>query len=225
MFDRKVRHALGLAAALFAIWFVTFRWERFLIPTTFFLCLAFAGAVWLTSRRTRVWRLLAAAVFIAGLAYIPTSLASIARFSGGTDVFLGREDPAAFLLRSFPQQRLVSDASIGWDPAADRVLLLGEMRHYRLPVPRVAPSGFNLHPFAVDLERSLAPEQIHAALRRRGFSHLLVDFDWVERSARQYPSLRALRESPEKLRACLKSLGPPLATDGRRALYRIPETP
>jgi hypothetical protein len=225
VFDRRVRDALGVAAALFAIWFVTFRWERFLIATTFFICLAFAGAVWLTVRHARVWRLLAAAVLIAGLAYTPVSLASVARFSGGTNVFLGREDPNDFLQRSWPQQRLVEDAAIAWNPTTDRLLLVGEMRHYRIPVRRVAPTGFNVHPFAVELERSLAAEPIHRALRRRGFTHLLFDFDWIDRSARDYPSLRALVASPEKLHAYLDSLGPPLATDGRRSLFRIPEAP
>ena len=223
--DRKVRHVLGLAAGLFAVWFVTFRWERFLIATTFFVCLAFAGAVWLSARHPRVWRLLAAAALIGGLAYTPTSLASIARFSGGVNVFFAREDPGAFLRRSWPQQRLVLNEAVAWNRARDHLLLVGEMRHYRIPVRRAAPSGFNLHPFAIELERSLAVDQIHHALRRRGFTHLLVDLDWVERSARDYPSLRALGEAPEKLRAYLDSLGPPLASEGRRALFRIPQAP
>lgn len=225
MLDRSVRHALGIAAALFAVWFVTFRWERFLIATTFFLCLAFSGAVWLTARHPRVWRLLAAAALIGGLAYAPASLTSIERFSGGMDVFLGREDRDAFLQRSWPQQRLVLHEDVAWNPATDRLLLVGEMRHYRIPVRRTAPSGFNLHPFAIELERASTAAQMHEALRRRGFTHLLVDLDWIERSARHYPSLGALSKAPEKLRAYLDSLGPPLASEGRRMLFRIPEAP
>jgi len=223
--DRLVRQALGIAAALFAIWFVTFRWERFLIPTTFFVCVAFSGAVWLTARHARVWRLAAAAALIAGLAYVPASLASIARYSGGSAVFLGRESPADFLHRSWPQQRLVEHDSLVWDPGSDRVLLLGEMRHYRIPVPRSAPTGFNVHPFAIALERAVVVEQVHQALRRGGYTHLLVDLDWVERSARDYPSLRTLPESPEKLDDFLRSLGPPLASEGRRALFRLRDAP
>jgi hypothetical protein len=223
--DTAVRRALAIAAGLFAVWFVTFRWERFLIATTFFLCLAFSGAVWLTARRPRVWRLLALAALVAGLAYSPTTLASIARYSGGSEVFLGREDPGAFLRRSWPQQRLVLHEAVVWNPATDRLLLVGEARHYRIPVRRVAPTGFNLHPFAIEFENASAVEQIHRGLRRRGFTHLLIDLDWIERSSRDYPSLRALREAPEKLRAYLDSLGPPLASAGRRALFRIPETP
>jgi hypothetical protein len=225
LFDRRVRLALGGALALFAIWFVTFRWERFLIPTTFFLCLAFAGTVWMTTRHARVWRLLALTALIAGWAYVPTSLTTIARFTGATDVFLGREDPQAFLHRSVPQQRLLDDTALLWNPASDRILLLGEMRHYRVPVRRVAPSGFNVHPLAVALERLTSTEQIHQALIRDGFSHVLIDFGWIERSAQAYPSLRSLRESPEKFRAYVDSLGPPLLADGQRALFRIPEVP
>ena len=55
--------------------------------------------------------------------------------------------------------------------------------------------------------------------------HLLVDLDWIERSARDYPSLGPLSEAPEKLRAYLDSLGPPLASEGRQTLFRIPEAP
>jgi hypothetical protein len=222
-FDPRVRQALGVAATLFAVWFITFRWERFLIPTTFFVCLGFAGAVWLTAKHARVWRLLALALVIAGLAYTPLTLTSIARYSGGIDVVLGREAPETFLKRSLPQHRLLTGPDLAWNPAADRLLFLGEMRHYRTPVRRVAPTGFNVHPFALELKQSVTVEQVHHGLRRRGFSHLLVDLDWIDRSAREYPSLRSLRESPETLQAYLASLGTPLVSDGRRALYSLPE--
>ena len=223
--DRKVRSALGLVVALFAIWFVTFRWERFLIPATFFLCLAFAGTVWLTARQPRVWRLLAIAALIAGLAYVPASLNTIARYTGATDVFLAREDPQAFLQRSTAQHRLLNDPTLEWEPDTDRILLVGEMRHFRVPVRRVAPSGFNVHPLVAALEPSQAVGQVHLALQRQGFSHLLIDFGWIERSADAYPSLGFLRESPPTFRAYLDSLGPPLVSDGQRALFRIPATP
>ena len=126
------------------------------------------------------------------------------------------------LLRSWPQQRLLQTHGIGWK-RSDRVLLVGEMRHFRIPVKRAAPSGFNLHPLAVELERAQAVEQIHEGLRRRGYTHLLVDLDWIKRSAGEYPSLRALHDNPEKFVSYVGSLGTPLAAEGRRALFRIPE--
>ncbi len=223
--DRHVRHVMAIAVMLFAIWFLTFRWERFLIATTFFACVAFAGTIALVAGRARVGRLLAVGAVILGVAYIPVSVATIARYSGAGSVLLAGEEPAAFVRRSFPQQRLVEHASLSWDPAADRVLLLGEMRHHRIPVPRVAPTGFNVHPFAVELERGVTAASVHRGLRARGFTHLLVDLDWIERSADHYPSLRSLRDEPEKLQAYLAALEPPLVRDGRRALYGIPEGP
>jgi hypothetical protein len=99
------------------------------------------------------------------------------------------------------------------------------MRHYRIPIGRAAPTGFNLHPLAIELERSVTADQVHEGLRRRGFTHLLIDLDWIDRSSREYPSLRALREMPDELPAYLDSLGPPLVAEGRRALYRIPGQP
>ncbi len=223
-FERKVRLAVTIGASLFALWFVMFRWERFLIATVFFVCLAFAGAAWSTARKSRARRLLAAAAILLAWAYVPVTLNTIAKYSGGADVFLARETPQSMLHRSWPQQRLIESADLEWG-RDDRLLLLGEMRHFRLPVRRTAPSGFNVHPFAVELERSVTVEQIHLGLRRRGFTHLSVDRDWIQRSSEQYPSLRGLTDAPDKFRAYVDSLGPPLATDGSLSLFRIPESP
>ena len=220
--DRAARRALAVAALLFALWFLTYRWERFLIPVTFFVCVALAGTLWRCARRSRVGALLAVAVLLVGVATIPRSLTAIGRYTGASDVFLGRESREDFLERSWPQQRLLQAPGVAWR-RTDRILLLGEMRHFRIPVKRTAPTGFNVHPFAVELERAQSAEQVHEGLRRRGFSHLLLDLDWIERSAEEYPSLHSLYENPDKLVSYVDSLGTPLAAEGRRALFRIPE--
>ena len=220
--DPLVRRATTVAGLLFAVWFATYRWERFLIPVTFFVCLAIAGTLWNWCRASRSWALLAILVLLLGVAYLPVSALAVARYSGGTDVLLGRESPAAFVVRSWPQQRLLDHPSVKWNPATDRLLLVGEMRHFRVPVRRAAPSGFNLHPLALELDRALVVEQAHEGLRRRGFTHLLVDFTWVARSGEDYPSLRSLVDDPARFHSYIESLGAPLAADGHRALYAIP---
>jgi hypothetical protein len=221
--DRLVGRALAVAGLLFVVWLATYRWERFLVAVTFFVCLALAGTLWRWCNSGRTGTLLAVLVLLPGLAYVPRSAAAAARFTGGVDVFLGREAPHEFVLRSWPQQRLLDHEAVAWNPATDRLLLVGEMRHFRVPVPRAAPSGFNVHPLVQELHRSLVADQVHAALRRRGFTHLLIDFDWVERSGRAYPSLRPFIEDPARFRSYVESLGPPIVADGRRALYAIPE--
>jgi hypothetical protein len=134
----------------------------------------------------------------------------------------GRESPRAMTARVFPTTRLFRETARLLDPATDRVLLVGEMRHFRLHVPRAAPAGFNRHPLADALAQGGGPAAVHRFLRERGFTHLLIDPGWIERGAAQYPSLRPLRERPETFRAYVASLGPPLAFEQRSALFAIP---
>jgi hypothetical protein len=133
----------------------------------------------------------------------------------------GREDARAFFERSFPSARVVRAASGGLDPRTARILVVGENRHYGLGVARVAPTGFNVHPLVTVLATAIEPAVVRGELRRLGFTHLLVDPGWIERSGRTYPSLAPLVSDPAPLVALLRSLGPPIASEGGVSLYEI----
>lgn len=213
---------LAVAALAFALWFFSFRWERFLVPTTFLLAVVLGGMLAGAWRRRGIgWALLVVAVLL-GLGSLIGSLVQVAVLTGGTPVLLGRESSRAFLARSMPAARLYRLAGERLDPEASQVLFVGEMRHYRLPLRRVAPTGFNAHPLVEALASSGDPAAACHELHRRGFTHLLVDPGWIERSGRRYPSLAPLVVEPARLAALLRSIGPPIAAEGPLALYEVP---
>jgi hypothetical protein len=51
---------------------------------------------------------------------------------------------------------------------------------------------------------------------------LIVDSGWIRRSAAKYPSLAPLAGRRDLLDPYVRSLGPPLATEGGEALYEVP---
>ena len=71
------------------------------------------------------------------------------------------------------------------------------------------------------LALSADPAAERAELLRLGFTHLLIDRGWVERSGRSYPSLASIVADPARFVALVRSLGPPLAVDGGVALYQL----
>ncbi len=221
--DRDVRLLLALACGMFAVWFLTYRWERFLVATTFLLAVAAAGSIAAAWRRGRAARGLPFAVAAVAAISLVYAGQEIAEFTGGLRVALGRESPQAFVQFSFPTTRFYREAAERLDPASTRVLLLGEMRHFRLPLKRAAPTGFNIHPLADSLSRTQDVARSSRELRELGYTHLLVDLGWVERSAESYPSLALFHDRPELLVDYLASLGPPLHRRGLVGLFGIPE--
>jgi len=122
-----------------------------------------------------------------------------------------------------PVMRLFRETGEVLDVESSRVLLVGEMRHFRLEVPHAAPTGFNSHPLASALERSPDPVSARLELRALGFTHVIVDAGWVRRSAAHYPSLSVFDERPELLGDFVRSLGQPLAAGPNMALFEIPK--
>ena len=220
--DRRVRIALALAAGWATLWFVTARWERFLVGVTLLLAVAAAGAVVLAWRRGGPVRLAAvgvlAVVFYSGL----TAVAGVMRFNGGATVITGAESARAFTERVYPTTRLLRLAGERLDPETDRILFVGEMRHFRLPIPRAAPTGFNTHPLSRLIGQDGPSSRIPLELAELGYTHLLLDAAWVTRSAARYPSLRPLTEHPAAFRAFVQELGAPLAVEDQVALFAIP---
>jgi hypothetical protein len=220
--DRKLRTVLALTAVLVAVWFFTFRWERFLVAAGAFLSVGLAAGVMAASHRVKTLRTLPALAVVAAALSVVPPIVAIGRFNGGLRVACGLESADAFIEGGLASARLFRVANQRLDAARDRVLLLGEMRNYGLDVPRCAPSGFNTHPLAEALVNDPDPAEADRALRRLGFTYLIVDPGWVARSAARYPSLSYFREQPEILQRYLGSLGEPLAVEGQVALFRIP---
>lgn len=194
--DRRRLRVLALAGVLFAVWFVSFRWERFLVADSALVaiaCAATAVAAWRRGGPTRLVPL--AAALLAGLAAVRAGQ-SVASFTGGVGVWLGRESPDAFARRGLPLMDVFAQADATLDRSRDRVLLVGDERHHRLDIPHAAPTGFNLHPLAERFARGDTPATAWGALRRMGFTHAIVDPRRTERAAARYPSLRPLLDVP-----------------------------
>jgi hypothetical protein len=221
--DRDVRLLFALAFLLFLAWFMTYRWERFLVATTFLIAVAAAGSIVVVWKRGGAARGLPVAASVVAVLSLVYAGQEIAMFTGGTRVAMGQESPRAFMQFSYPASRVYSEAANKLDRESSHVLMLGEMRHFRLPLRRAAPTGFNIHPLAESLSRTRDSAQSSRELRKLGYTHLIVDLGWVERSASSYPSLALFHDRPDLLTSYLTSLGPPLHHRGRVGLFGIPE--
>jgi hypothetical protein len=218
--NRDVRSLLGLAAGGFAIWFLTFRWERFLLAVSALMTVALAGALcraWERGLLPRIVTCLALALALLGTV---RASVTIVRFTGALPVVLGRETPLEFTSRLFPFATVFREAGRRLDPERHRVLLVGETRHHGLAIPHSAPTVFNIHPLAQALEETAGPREATERLRQLGFTHLIVDPGWVQRSGARYPSLRTAVESG-RLPIYLKGLGPPVVEHLGVALYAL----
>lgn len=221
--DRALRAVCVLAFVLLGVWFVTFRWERFLVTAAALVAVAGAGGIVAAQRKAPRWRLLTWVAATAAVVSILPSATGALRFTGGARVALGYESASEFIETALPSVRLFHRANALLDPARDVVLMVGEMRHYGLSVPRCAPTGFNLHPLVTALAAASSPDQAVRDLRAKGFTHVIVDPGWIARSAGQYPSLAYFKDHPEALSSFLTSLGAPLAVEGQIALYKLPD--
>jgi len=215
--DPDVPLVLAVAAALFVGWFFTFRWERFLVACSAFLAVAAAGVLVPLMKKGLGLALPAAVLLLAVLGAWRAGL-DVAAFTGGLPVATGAVTREAFVARAFPYVELAGQL----DPGRDRVLFLGENRHFRFPIPHAAPTAFNVHPLAERLAAGDDPGTALAALGRLGFTHLLVDAARVRADAEHYPSLAVFRGRDELLRSTLDALGAPQASAGGAALYRLP---
>ena len=213
----------ALAVVLFAIWLLTYRWERFLIPCSGFLAVTAAGALApLTRGRDATLALPAIVALLAALGAWRATL-DLGAFTGGAQVAFGSLSPEVFVSRALPFTDVYAAAARILDPAHDQVLLLGDNRHFRLRVPHAAPTVFNAHPLAGRLAAGDAPQDALVAMRRLGFTHLIVDPSRVRSGAIRYPSLAVFRGREDLLTGLLDALPAPLAEAGGAALFALPE--
>lgn len=223
--DPALRSAGALAAALFALWLLTYRWERFLVPCSGFLAVTAAGALAPLTKRRDATLALPAIVALLAVLGVWRAVLDLGAFTGGAQVAFGSVSPEVFVARALPFTDVYASAARLLDPSRDRVLLLGDNRHYRLRVPHAAPTVFNAHPLAERLAAGDAPRDALAAMRRLGFTHLIVDPARVRSDAARYPSLAVFRSRDELLTGLLEALPAPLAEAGGAALVALPEAP
>jgi hypothetical protein len=212
------------AVALFALWLLTYRWERFLVPCSGFLAVTAAGAlVPLTKRRDVTLALPAIVALLAALGAWRAAL-DLGAFTGGAAVAFGSVSPQAFVARALPFTDVYLAAARLVDPSRDRILVMGDNRHFRLRVPHSAPTVFNVHPLAERLAAGDSPRDALAAMRRLGFTHLILDAARVRSSAVRYPSLAVFRGREDLLTGLVDALPAPIAEAGGAALFPLPET-
>ncbi len=177
----------ALAAVYLAGWAVfTHQVHRFLWPCFGLLAaLAATGAAAVGGRAGR--HLVPGAALAATLFAFPTEIVLDTRLgkSPGARVLAGLDAPDAFLLNSWgPAWPMIETANRL--PAGSRVLLVGEVRAPLFRVPTDYATVFDTHPLDAALESSASAEEVAAALRARGITHLY--YDWGE--------LNRLRGSP-----------------------------
>jgi hypothetical protein len=108
-------------------------------------------------------------------------------------------------------------------PAGAHVLFVGEPRGFLFPRRFVAPSQHDVSPLRSILESSRGPAAAAAALRRRGFTHLLVNWGELARLTPSYPV--APWRDPAGLRrwnTFIAALGPPQVAAGVVQVFVLP---
>jgi hypothetical protein len=213
---RPVAALVLYAAYIFATWWLlTHRLDRFWLPIlTPMAILAGLGADWSVKLG---WRIVLASVLALGLAsnwiYETTSLAGLNRWT----------DDLKILRREVPQ--LASPTLATLDemlPENARVLLVGQAGVFHMTHQHFYNTVFD--PEIIEtLARDQTPEAFHQALRAHGITHVLVDWDEIERHRRPggygfSDFVQPARFEEWKLAGITETLHFPLA---RKELFRV----
>lgn len=201
---------------LFGTWFLlTHRLDRFWIPLLPALAvLAGLGADW---SRARAWRIALGGLLAVGIAanavFVTTDLAGPNRWT----------DPLALLRVEVPAELNPPLARLDAElPREARVLLVGQASVFHLDRPIVYSTVFNEEPLEA-LARGRTPEQLREALRKRGITHVYVDWSEIERYRR--PGNYGFTDyvTPERLARLVEGgvLGPPEPIGTAHELYPV----
>jgi hypothetical protein len=203
--------ALGLGVAGLGAWAVTGSLGRFLVPAYAVLL-----AVAVVPRR-RALALVATAAVIAGTAIgLVQTAAFLARGADLTD-----DAGAVYARRNVadPYPAYVACATL---PADARILVVAEPRGFLLPRPFVTTSQHDPTPLREVLEAHEDASSAASELRRRGFTHLLVNTAELRRLGSDYPVLpwkdEATRDRASRLVA---HLGEPVVREGPVVVYAL----
>jgi hypothetical protein len=217
--DTPARHRLvaGAAVAGLLAWALSGNLPRFLtVVAALLLALAASAAGRSAAGR---W----AAALAIGTAATLGLVVSVAQLHRWGALGLAVTPPAA------ARERLVVDnpfpafaAAARVLPDGARVLFVGEPRGFGFPRRFAAPSQHDVSPLRAILEAGDHPAAAAAALRRRGFTHLLVNFAELARLAPSYPV--APWRGPAGWRrwnVFVSSLGPPLVSLGSVEIFAL----
>jgi len=220
-FARRGSRRFAAAAAGFALsvllawWLLTHRLDRFWLPALPALAvLAGLGADW--SRRA-AWSvglgLMLGLAVLGNLAYSTTALTGLNEWTGDLPT-LRRTVPA---MLNPPLARL--DEAL---PAGAKPLLVGQAAVFHLRHSVVYNTVFNHETFET-VARDRPPAAVLAELRRRGVTHVYVDWHEVERyrSPGNYGFTPFVRPAEFDRLVRASVLGPPEAMGPRQDLYRV----
>jgi hypothetical protein len=203
----------------FTWWLLTHRLDRFWLPLLPALAvLAGLGGDWAKSRG---WSILLGAILTLGLltnlTYISTALAGLNEWTGDL-AFLRRDIPRRL---NPPLARL--DAEL---PAASRTLLVGQAAVFHLNHSIIYNTVFNDETIET-LAKGRSPEQFREALKRRGLTHVYID--WKEIGRHRQPGGYGFTDFVTRARVARwvadGVLSAPLPLGADQELYRITGRP
>lgn len=178
-----VRWLAASGGYVFAAWWLaTHRIERFLIPAA---PLAFTLAAIGVAEFIRAVGIRWATVVLCGLAamnglYVASPVLGDSRIA--VDLrYLRRDDESASSVSRLPEHVRWVNQHLGPE---DRVLIVGDAAVFDYEVPLAYSTTFDRSPLAAIIERPEA--EWSAALRERGFTHLLVHWGEIERLRSTY---------------------------------------
>jgi hypothetical protein len=215
--SRRLAGALwGYVAYLFLTWwFLTHRLDRFWIPLL--PPLAILAAIGSDAIRRTAWSLLLAAVLVvailSNLTYISTVLCGFNNWTGDYRVL--RTTVPATINPSLAMLNTVL-------PPESKVLLVGQAAVFHFDHPLVYNTVFN-HEIIETLARHRSPDQVREALRRRGITHVYVD--WPEIARNRAPGHYGFTPfvTPELFSELVSAgvLEPPVPIGEAQRLYRV----
>ena len=208
--------AVGLATAGAFLWAGTGSLPRFMVPT---LALGIAAAAAVPRRLAALAVVLFVALGGFGLVRTWNSLVDLGGMSALGDDAVVYAAPQLTRLVGNPYPGYRAAAAL---PEDARVLLVCEPRGFLLPRPFIAPSQHDPSPLREVLEQTADPQGARAELRRRGFSHLLVNTHEWERLGPTYPVLPWRGpEGHHRAAAFLRGLGEPVIDEAPVKIWAL----
>lgn len=213
---RTERSLLGGAVVVagICIWAATGDLPRFLAPALGVL-IALAAAAARTPLSRWATALALAGALVSGVIVNLTELRRI----GGLSVIARPSTVDSVWVANNPLPAFLAARAL---PADARVLFIGEPRGLRFPRRFSMPSQHDVSPLRAILENAKAPGDVTAALRARGFTHLLVNQGELNRLAATYP-VAPWRDPGgwRRWNAFVDALGAPVVDVGRVEIFAL----
>ena len=217
LFSHRRVVLVGLVLFGLAVWPATGGLPRFLAPTA---CLLLALAA-TAGGGDRVRRLAAAAAISWCIVVGATRGAQwLDRIGVHHLVTLDLEAAVALVSPNTPMGAFTESEDLAADA---RVLFVAEPRSLAFPRRFITPSQHDVQPLRSLIETSENPDRISTELRRRGFTHLLINWNELGRLGDAYPV--APWRTPMGQRRWsefLRSLGPPVVHNSGVQIYQLP---